>query len=65
VTSVDVLTTIGAGLGAGIPVGWAALRQLGKLITLVERAVTALETIADRLKTAEYVRIAPRAAAGQ
>lgn len=46
-----------AGLSAGLPVGLAALRQLGRLFALAARAVTALERIADQLEGAAYVQL--------
>jgi hypothetical protein len=60
VSTPELAATIGAGLGAGLPAGWAALRQLGRLVDLVARAVVALERIADRLETADYVKLPAR-----
>jgi hypothetical protein len=58
----EMMQSLFAGLTAGIPVGWVTLRKLGDLVTLVTRAVVALERIAARLDSADYVTLSREAA---
>ena len=53
----QLIASLAMGITAGMPAGFIALRHLSGIATTMLRAVTALERIADRLDSAEYVKL--------
>lgn len=43
----------------GIPAGVVFLRHLTQIVNILNRSVSALERIAERLENADYVKLSP------
>lgn len=51
----EIISLIAMGLSAGAPVGFVAFRNLAKIASHTQRAIVALECIADRLSKLERI----------